>query len=148
MATLQASTATTLSVTSVSSPVTINNGTYAMMEWAGSTFIANGASIYLIGNLSGYIRMVGMVYFMAVRSATAWSFGMFSFTTSKYGTSYSGILESAWGGYTCANYQDPGNTDLNYLQFNNTSGDSGTFYFNVLIENTVTGTSSYLTRIK
>jgi hypothetical protein len=148
MANLQASTATTLSATSVSSNIIHTNGNYAMLEYAGNSFISNGSSISLIGNLSGYVRMIGTVYFMAVRSSTSWSFGIFSFTTSRYGTSYSNILESDWGGYSCSNYQDPSNVEHNYLQFNNTSGDGGTFYFNVLIENTVSVTSSHLTRIK
>jgi hypothetical protein len=148
MANLQASTATTLSANSISSNIIHTNSSYAMLEYAGNSFISNGSSINLIGNLTGYVRMVGTVYFMAVRSATSWTFGIFSFTTSRYGTSYSNILESDWGGYSCSNYQNPSNVDHNYLQFNNTSGDSGTFYFNVLVEHTVTMTSSVLTRIK
>lgn len=148
MADLQASTATTLSATSISSNTTLNNGNYAMMEWAGSVFISNGSSADIITNNSGYVRMIGTVYFMAVRSSTSWSFGMFSFTTSRYGTTYSNILESDWGGYACSNYQDPGNVDINSLRFTNSSGDSGTFHFNVLIEHTVTTSSSSLTRIK
>jgi hypothetical protein len=118
MANLQASTATTLSATSISSPLILNNGNYAMLEYAGNSSISNGSSISLIGNLSGYVRMVGTVYFMAVRSSTSWSFGIFSFTTSRYGTSYSNILESDWGGYSCYNYQNPSNVEHNYLQFN------------------------------
>lgn len=148
MANLQASTSTTLSATSISSNTTINNGSYAMMEWAGSVFLDNGSSVDIITNNSGYVRMVGMGYFMAVRSSTAWSFGMFSFTTSRYGTSYSNILESDWGGYLCSNYQDPGNVDINSLRFTNSSGDDGTFHFNILVEHTVTTSSSYLARIK
>lgn len=148
MANLQATTSGTLSATSISSPITTNSGTYAMIEYAGSVSMANNAAINLITNNSGYVRMIGMAYFMAVRSSTSWSFGMFSFTTSRYGTSYSNILQSDWGGYSCANIQDGGNVDINSLQFTNSSGDSGTFYFNVLIENTVSVSSSYLTRIK
>jgi len=148
MANLQASTSTTLSANSISSNIIHTNSSYAMLEYAGNSFISNGSSINLIGNLSGYVRMIGTVYFMAVRSSTSWTFGIFSFTTSRYGTSYSNILESDWGGYSCSNYQNPSNVDHNYLQFNNTSGDSGTFYFNVLVEHTVTMTSSVLTRIK
>jgi len=148
MANLQASTSTTLSANSISSNIIHTNSSYAMLEYAGNSFISNGSSINLIGNLSGYVRMIGTVYFMAVRSSTSWTFGIFSFTTSRYGTSYSNILESDWGGYSCSNYQNPSNVEHNYLQFNNTSGDSGTFYFNVLVEHTVTMTSSVLTRIK
>ena len=148
MANLQATTSGTLSATQISSPINTLNASSMMMEYAGSTSMANSAAINLICNTGGYARMIGTVYFMAVRNSTSWSFGMFSFETSRYGTGYSNILQSDWGGYSCANYQDPNNVDVNYLQFTNSSGDSGTFYFNVLIENTTSVTSSYLTRIK
>lgn len=148
MANLQASTSDTLSATSISSLINILNASSMMMEYVGSTSMANNTSINLIGNTGGYSRMIGTVYFMAVRNSTSWSFGMFNFETSRYGTGYSNILQSDWGSYSCANYQDPGNVDINYLQFTNNSGDSGTFYFNVLIENTTSVTGSYLTRIK
>lgn len=147
MATLVATTSGTVSATSVTSPIQTNGGSSAMLEYSGAVSMANNASINLITNNSGYARMIGTVYFMAVRNSTSWSFGMFSFTTSRYGTGYTNILQSDWGGYSCANVQDA-NVDINSLQFTNSSGDSGTFYFNVLIQNTVTTTSSYLTRIK
>jgi hypothetical protein len=148
MATLVATTSGTLSATSVTSPIQTNGGSSAILEYSGAVSMANNASINLITNNSGYARMIGTVYFMAVRNSTSWSFGMFSFTTSRYGTSYSNILQSDWGGYSCANVQDGADVNINSLQFTNSSGDSGTFYFNVLIESTVTTTSSYLTRIK
>jgi hypothetical protein len=148
MANLQASSSGTLSATQISSPINTLNAGSMMMEYAGSTSMANSAAINLIGNTGGYARMIGTVYFMAVRNSTSWSFGMFSFETSRYGTGYTNILQSDWGSYSCANYQDPGNVSINYLQFTNNSGDSGTFYFNVLIENTTSVTGSYLTRIK
>lgn len=147
MANLIATTSSQLSASSISSPITQNNGNYAMIEYGGSTFISNNSSVDLIRNNSGYVRMIGIVHFMAVRSASSWSFGMFSFTTSRYGTSFTNLLQSDWGGYTCSNFQDS-NVDLNSLRFTNNSGDSGTFYFNVLIENTVSVSSSILTRIK
>ena len=148
MANLTATTSPELSASSISSPITQNNGNFAMLEYAGSVFISNGSSADIIGNFSSYVRMIGIGHFMAVRSSTSWSFGMFSFNTSRYGTGYSNLLESDWGGYSISNYQDPGNVDRNYLRFTNSSGDSGTFYFNLLIENTVTVSSSILTRIK
>ena len=148
MASLTNVTGTTITATQITSPITQNGGSSAMLEYAGSTSISNSGAINLIGNTGGYAKMIGQVYFMAVRNSTSWSFGMFSFETSRYGTGYSTILQSDWGGFSCANYQDPNNVDRNFLQFTNSSGDSGTFYFNVLIENTTSVTSSYLTRIK
>lgn len=148
MANLITTTSPELSANSISSPITQNNGTYAMLEYAGSVFISNGSSADIIGNFSSYVRMIGIGHFMAIRNSSSWTFGMFSFNTSRYGTGYSNLLESDWGGYSISNYQDPGNVDRNYLRFTNSSGDSGTFYFNLLIENTVTVSSSVLTRIK
>jgi hypothetical protein len=148
MANLISTSSPELSATSISSPITQNNGTNPMIEYAGSVFISNGGTANLIANTSGYVRMVGIGHFMAVRTSTSWSFGMFSFHTSRYGTSYSNLLESDWGGYSCSNYQDPNNVEINYLRFTNSSGDSGTFYFNILFENTVSVSSSILTRIK
>lgn len=148
MANLVATTSPQLTATSISSPLTFNNGNLPMLEYAGSAFISNNSSVELITNNSGYARMVGIVHFMAVRSASAWTFGMFSFTTSRYGTSFTNLLESDWGSYTCSNFQNPSNVDINSLRFTNNSGDSGTFYFNVMIENTVSISSPTLTRIK
>jgi hypothetical protein len=147
MANLIATTSPQLTATSISSPITTNNGSYPMLEYAGSAFLSNNSSVDIIRNNSGYARMIGIVHFMAVRSSSSWTFGMFSFTTSRYGTSFNNLLQSDWGSYTCSNFQDS-NVDLNSLRFTNNSGDSGTFYFNVLIENTVSASSSTLTRIK
>jgi hypothetical protein len=147
MANLVGTTSPQLIATSISSPITNNNGSYAMLEYGGSAFISNGSSVDIITNNSGYARMVGIVHFMAVRSSTAWTFGMFSFTTSRYGTSFNNLLESDWGSYSCTNAQGA-NVDINSLRFINNSGDNGTFYFNVLIENTVSHSSPTLTRIK
>lgn len=147
MANLIATTSPQLLAASVISPITNNNGDYAMLEYGGSSFISNNSSVNIITNNSGYVRMIGIVHFMAIRSATAWSFGMFSFTTSRYGTSFTNLLQSDWGAYTCSNSQ-AANVDINSLQFTNNSGDSGTFFFNVLIENTVSVSSPILNRIK
>ena len=148
MATLTNVTGTTITATQITSPITQNGGNNAMLEFAGSVALSNNGSVNLMGNSGGYSRMIGQVYFMAVRNSTSWSFGMFGFETSRYGTGYTTFLQSDWGSFSCANYQDPNNVDINYLQFTNNSGDSGTFYFNVLIENTTSTSSSYLTRIK
>jgi hypothetical protein len=147
MANLVATTSPQLIATSISSPFTINNGNLAMIEYGGSAFISNGSSVDIITNNSGFVRMIGIVHFMAVRNASSWTFGMFSFTTSRYGTSFNNLLQSDWGSYNCTNAQ-AANVDINSLRFINNSGDSGTFYFNVLIENTVSHSSSILTRIK
>lgn len=147
MANLIATTSPQLLATSISSPITNNNGSYAMLEYGGSSFMSNNSSVNIITNNSGYARMVGIVHFMAVRSSTSWSFGMFSFTTSRYGTSFTNLLQSDWGSYTCSNSQEA-NVDINSLQFTNNSGDSGTFYFNVMVENTVSISSPILNRIK
>jgi hypothetical protein len=148
MANLISTTSPQLLATSIQSPLTFNNGNLAMLEYGGSISLSNGSSVNLITNNSGYVRMIGMVHFMAIRNSTSWTFGMFSFTTSRYGTSFTNLLESDWGSYGVSNFQDPGNVDINSLQFTNNSGDGGTFYFNVLVENTVSMSSSTLTRIK
>ena len=85
---------------------------------------------------------------MAVRSSASWSFGMFTFQCSRYETSFTNILQSDWGGYSIANYQNPGDVNINSLRFTNSSGDSGTFYFNFLVQNHVSESSANLTRIK
>ena len=147
MANLLATTSPQLTATSIVSPNTTNNGNLSMIEYSGSVFISNGSSADIITNNSGYARMVGIVHFMAVRNASSWTFGMFSFTTSRYGTSFNNLLQSDWGSYSCTNAQ-AANVDINSLRFINNSGDSGTFYFNVLLEHTVSHSSSALTRIK
>jgi hypothetical protein len=146
MATLQATTIPALTATSVTSPLTYDSGTYAMLEWAGSTSLANNASADIICNTSGYARMIGTCYFMAVRSSTSWSFGMFSFSVSLYGVLSSTQLQSDWGSFSLSHYNESYNN--NWLRFTNDSGDSGTFYFNVLLENAVGSNSNILTRIK
>ncbi len=97
MANLIGTTSPQLTASSISSPITQNNGNYAMIEYGGSAFISNNSSVNLITNNSGYVRMIGIVHFMAVRSASSWTFGMFSFTTSRYGTSFNNLLQSDWG---------------------------------------------------
>lgn len=146
MANLVGTTSTTIEATSLTSPLTYDNGTSAMIEWAGSTYISNGGYADVICNTSNYARMMGTCYFMAVRASTAWTFGMFSFSVSLYGLSYSTQLESDWGGFSPSHYNE--SFSNNWLRLTNTSGDAGTFYFNVLIENAVGSTSNILTRIK
>lgn len=148
MATLTTISAPTISASSITSPLTYMDTGNGMIEYAGSVFLNNNGSVDIITNNSGYARVVGLGYFMAVRSSTSWSFGHFTFQCSRYGTGYTNIMESDWGGYSISNYQDPNNVDINSVRFTNTSGDSGTFYFTFLLQNHVSESSSYLTRIK
>jgi hypothetical protein len=119
-----------------------------MIEFRGSTFLSNGGTADIITNSSGYSRMVGLGYFTGIMSASSWTFGHFTFQCSRYETTYTNLLQSDWGGYSIANYQDPGNVSINSARFTNSSGDSGTFYFTLLIQNHVGGTSPITTRIK
>ena len=148
MANLISTTVPTISATEIASPLTLMDTGNGMIEYAGSVFLSDGASVDIITNNSGYSRMVGTGHFMAVRSASSWSFGMFSFQCSRYETSITNLLQSDWGGYSIANYQNPSNVDINSLRFTNSSGDSGTFYFNFLVQNHVSESSANLTRIK
>lgn len=148
MANLIETSAPTISANQITSPLTYLSTSNGMIEYAGSIFLNNGATADIITNNSGYARMLGLGYFTAIRSSTSWSFGMFSFQCSRYETTVSGILSSDWGGYSTSGYQNPGNVDINSLRFTNSSGDSGTFYFNILVQNHVSVSSSVLTRIK
>ena len=148
MATLIGTTSTTVSATQITSPLTFMNTGNGMIEFRGSTFLSNGGTADIITNSSGYSRMVGLGYFTGIMSASSWTFGHFTFQCSRYETSYANILQSDWGGYSIANYQDPGNVNVNSVRFTNSSGDSGTFHFTLLIQNHVGGTSSITTRIK
>jgi hypothetical protein len=148
MANLIGTTSPTISATQITSPLTFMNTGNGMIEFRGSTFLSNGGTADIITNSSGYSRMVGLGYFTGIMSASSWTFGHFTFQCSRYETSYANILQSDWGGYSIANYQDPGNVNINSVRFTNSSGDSGTFHFTLLIQNHVGGTSSITTRIK
>jgi hypothetical protein len=148
MATLIGTTSTTISATQITSPLTYMDTGNGMIEYTGSVFLNNNATVDILTNNSGYARMVGLGYFTGIMTSTSWTFGHFTFQCSRYETSYTNILQSDWGGYSIANYQNPGNVDINSVRFTNSSGDSGTFYFNFLVQNHVTETSNNLTRIK
>ena len=148
MATLIGTTSTTVSATQITSPLTFISTGNGMIEFSGSVFLSNVGTADIITNSSGYSRMVGLGYFTAIRTSTSWSFGHFTFQCSRYETTYTNLLQSDWGGYSIANYQDPGNVSINSARFTNSSGDSGTFYFTLLIQNHVGGTSPVTTRIK
>lgn len=148
MATLTTISAPTITASSITSPLTYMDTGNGMIEYTGSVFLNNNGSVDIITNNSGYSRVVGFGYFMGVMSASSWTFGHFSFQCSRYETSYTNLLQSDWGGYSISNYQNPSNVDINSVRFTNTSGDSGTFYFTFLLQNHVSESSSYLTRIK
>jgi hypothetical protein len=148
MATLIGTTSTTISATQITSPLTYMDTGNGMIEYTGSVFLNNNATVDILTNNSGYSRMVGLGYFTGIMSASSWTFGHFTFQCSRYETSYTNLLQSDWGGYSISNYQNPSNVDQNSVRFTNTSGDSGTFYFNFLVQNHVTETSNNLTRIK
>ena len=148
MATLIGTASTTVSATQITSPLTLMSTGNGMIEFRGSTFLSNGGTADIITNSSGYSRMVGLGYFTGIMSASSWTFGHFTFQCSRYETSYTNLLQSDWSGYSIANYQDPGNVSINSARFTNSSGDSGTFYFTLLIQNHVGGTSPITTRIK
>jgi hypothetical protein len=148
MATLIGTTSTTISATQITSPLTYMDTGNGMIEYTGSVFLNNNATVDILTNNSGYARMVGLGYFTGIMSASSWTFGHFTFQCSRYETSYTNLLQSDWGGYSISNYQNPSNVDQNSVRFTNTSGDSGTFYFNFLVQNHVTETSNNLTRIK
>jgi hypothetical protein len=148
MATLIGTTSTTISATQITSPLTYMDTGNGMIEYTGSVFLNNNATVDILTNNSGYARMVGLGYFTGIMTSTSWTFGHFTFQCSRYETSYTNILQSDWGGYSISNYQNPSNVDQNSVRFTNTAGDSGTFYFNFLVQNHVTETSNNLTRIK
>lgn len=148
MAILISTTAPTVSASTILSPLTFMQTGNGMIEFRGSTFLSNGGTADIITNTSGYSRMVGLGYFTGIMSATSWTFGHFTFQCSRYETTYINLLQSDWGGYSIANFQDPGNVNVNSARFTNSSGDSGTFYFTLLIQNHVGGTSPVTTRIK
>jgi hypothetical protein len=148
MATLIGTTSTTISATQITSPLTYMDTGNGMIEYTVSVFLNNNATVDILTNNSGYARMVGLGYFTGIMSASSWTFGHFTFQCSRYETSYTNLLQSDWGGYSISNYQNPSNVDQNSVRFTNTAGDSGTFYFNFLVQNHVTETSNNLTRIK
>lgn len=148
MAVLIGTTAPTISATTISSPLTFMETGNGMIEFRGSVFLSNGGTADIITNTSGYSRMVGLGYFTGIMSASSHTFGHFTFQCSRYETTYTNLLQSDWGGYSIANYQEPGYVHVNSARFTNSSGDGGTFYFTILIQNHVGGTSPITSRIK
>jgi hypothetical protein len=147
MANLIGSTAPTISATQITSPLTYMDTGNGMIEYAGSAVLANNGSVDILTNNSGYSRMVGLGFFTGIMSASSHTFGHFTFQCSRYETTATNLLSSDWGGYTITNYQNPSDVNINSVRFTNTSGDSGTFYFNFLIQKHVSETAA-ITRIK
>jgi hypothetical protein len=145
MANLKATSSPNVTASNIQSPIVINSGSYAMIEYSGNVFLGLNGQVDLITNNSGYVRMTGFGYFSSITNNSARSFGHFSFGVSRYGVLYTDLISS--GSYSLSNYQSPTNVDVNSLRFNNTY-DSGTFYFSLVIQNVTSASSTVLTRIK
>jgi hypothetical protein len=148
MANLVATTATTLSSTVVSSPITTLTHSYAVREFGGSVYINAGSSSDILLNTDGYTRLVGNLYVSSALAGISNMFAIADFHVSRYGVGYETRLISDWGSYSLSHYQDPGNVNNNYLRFTNTNGVGGTFYFAITVNSVAPSTSSVLTRIK
>ena len=147
MASLQATTCTTLEANVVTSPLTLISTSYSMEEYSGSVVLANNASADIIGHSSyGYVWQVGTVQFMGVMSSMSWTFGIFDYAVSLYGATSNNQIVSDWGSYSVSQYST--GTYDNRLRFTNTSGSSGTFYFTVLCSSFTSNFSNTLIRIK
>ena len=147
MANLGATTAPSLSATSVSAPQTIANVGLAMSEYIGQYYLANNQAIDVIGHNSNYARMPGTCHFFAESTSMSNWFGMFDFQISLYGLVYTPIIISDWGSYTVAAYSE--SFSNNYVRFTNTSGYPATFYFSFVVLNMATIVNSMpLTKIK
>ena len=147
MANLQSTTVPTISATTISSPkLLLNNSLTGMVEYTGYTGISDGASADIFANTGGYAQMAGLCQFFNY-SSCAWFYGIFGFSISRYGLSFNNILNNA--SYSVAYYQDPGNVDISWLRFTNSSGCNGTeIYFSMYVNNTTSYSSPYLTRIR
>jgi len=146
MATLQSTTSTNVTG-NVSSPKTFITSTDALQEWSGSVYVANNASVDVIGHGSyGYVWQVGTVCFTGVMDSISWTFTYTDYCMSLYGLSTNAQLVSDWGSWSWSRYS--ASQDVNYLRFTNTSGSGGTFYFTVRCTSFTSNMSSILTRIK
>jgi hypothetical protein len=146
MATLQATTCTTLSG-NIASPKTFITSTSALQEWSGSVTLENNATADIIGSDGyGYVWQVGTVHFQGAMSGLSNVFGIVDYSVSYYGLYSYNQLVSDWGGFSFSRHT----TGLydNHLRFTNTSGYSGTFYFTVTTTSFINTTSNILTRIK
>lgn len=147
MANLKSTNSPNVTATSINSPVLLNSGTNAMVEYTGSIYIGLNGVVDLITNNSGYLRMTGFGYFVNVTNSKARTYGHFSFGVSRYGLVQSNIISASSGSYTLSHYQSPASVDVNSMRFTNTY-DPGTFYFSIVIQNATSASSTVLTRIK
>jgi len=147
MANLQSSTIPTISATTISSPkLLLNNSLTGMNEYRGYVGISNGASADIFANTGGYANMSGLCQFFNY-SSCAWFYGIFGFSISRYGLNFNSILNNT--SYSVAYYQDPGNANISWLRFTNSSGCNGLeMHFNLYVTNTSSYSSPYLTRIR
>ena len=146
MATLQTTTAPTVSASNITSPLAYNNGSLALIEYSGVISININSSVDLITNNSGYGRMTGYGYFVGATTA-ANPYGYFSFGVSRYGVLSTNLISLSSGNYSLSNFQDPNNVDINSLRFTN-NYSSGTYSFSLIIQAAMSATSNVLTRIK
>jgi hypothetical protein len=149
MASIQATTSPELSATTITSPkMLLSNTYYSMNEYAGSVALNNGASVNLLCNGGGYMRMIGLCNFFNFTTGT-WRYGIFEFDVSRYGLQHTPIL--AYGGtgtYSISQYQEA-DVNRNWLVFTNTSGQNAiSITFNIRATNVTGYDSSILTRIK
>lgn len=147
MANLVSTSSSQISATTITSPVLLCQGSNAFIEYVGSISINNGSTIDLLRNDSGYGKMIGFCYYTADLSGGRY-YGIFTFSISRYGLEgVSSILNNTPNGLSVS-YRQEGDPQLNWIQFNNNTGQNGTFYFNIRSGATVGFTSTYLTRIK
>lgn len=146
MANLISTTSGTLGATTITSPkMLLSNAYTATNEFTGYVAINDGASVDLICNTGGYMRMIGLCNFFNYTTGS-WRYGIFEFDVSRYGLQHTPIL--SWGGYSVSHYQES-NVDRNWIRFTNTSGQNGLeVHFNLRVTNVTSYESSILTRIK
>ena len=104
MATLQTTTAPTVSASNITSPLAYNNGSLALIEYSGVISININSSVDLITNNSGYGRMTGYGYFVGA-TAAANPYGYFSFGVSRYGVLSTNLISLSSGNYSLSNFK-------------------------------------------
>jgi hypothetical protein len=124
MASLQATTVTTLSATtSATASSILNTSAGSVQQWAGYVgvptpfFEPSNNFVNLIGNNNGYSWITGYVSIPANQSYN--SSHDFWFALSRYGLKT--LAGSTFDGLmTLSHFQDPGNVNINYLRITNT----------------------------
>jgi len=124
MASLQATTVTTLSATtSATASSILNTSAGSVQQWAGYVgvptpfFEPSNNFVNLIGNNNGYAWITGYISIPANQSYN--SSHDFWFALSRYGLKT--LAGSTFDGLmTLSHFQDPGNVNINYLRLTNT----------------------------